>query len=293
MSENDYYGAARENIMLELRRQVRELASQELPAAEIERRLDHGLTATESELLLNIIRHEVAYARRTHDLEATHVHSAPDAVELPPTVAEIRSMAALARPWSYFRTHYGLALAALAIFVAGVLLGSALTSGGGKRRASTSAHAGAAGKSSTRSIPASRATTTRHRSVPSAGARHRPLASRPAPEQQPPPQSATAGPPIDAASATRLNDRGFRLISSGSYDQAIPLLRRAVASYSSRTTDVTYAYALYNLGRALRLSGRPREAIPLLEQRLRIDNQRATVARELEAAQRGARRGEH
>jgi tetratricopeptide (TPR) repeat protein len=80
---------------------------------------------------------------------------------------------------------------------------------------------------------------------------------------------------------------------SGSYDKAIPLLRRAVAAYSPQTTDATYAYALYNLGRSLRLSGRPREAIPLLEQRLRIDNQRATVARELEAAHRSARGGAH
>jgi tetratricopeptide (TPR) repeat protein len=82
-------------------------------------------------------------------------------------------------------------------------------------------------------------------------------------------------------------------MGSGSYDKAVPLLRRAVAAYSPNTTDLTYAYALYNLARSLRLSGRPREAIPLLERRMRIDNQRATVARELEAARRSARRENH
>jgi tetratricopeptide (TPR) repeat protein len=76
---------------------------------------------------------------------------------------------------------------------------------------------------------------------------------------------------------------------AGRYERAIPLLRRAVAAAWHAGTDLTYAYALYNLGRSLRLSGRAREAIPLLERRLRIDNQREKVARELEVARREAR----
>ena len=73
---------------------------------------------------------------------------------------------------------------------------------------------------------------------------------------------------------------------AGRYQQAIPLLRRAVASFPQGSTDLTYAYALYNLGRSLRLAGRPQEAIPLLERRLRFENQRDVVARELAASRR-------
>jgi tetratricopeptide (TPR) repeat protein len=68
----------------------------------------------------------------------------------------------------------------------------------------------------------------------------------------------------------------------------VPVLERAVASFPKGTDDLNYAYALYNLGHALRLSGRPREAIPLLERRLEIPNQTATVSRELEAARADA-----
>jgi hypothetical protein len=62
------------------------------------------------------------------------------------------------------------------------------------------------------------------------------------------------------------------------------LLRRAVAAYAKGSTDLGYAYALYNLGRSLRLAGRPGEAIPYLVRRLRFDNQRGVVRRELAAA---------
>ena len=62
------------------------------------------------------------------------------------------------------------------------------------------------------------------------------------------------------------------------------MLRRAVASFPQGTTDINYAYALFNLGHALRLDGRPAEAIPILERRLQIPDQTDTVQRELDAA---------
>jgi len=68
----------------------------------------------------------------------------------------------------------------------------------------------------------------------------------------------------------------------------VPVLRRAVDAFPSGSTQLEYAFALYNLGRSLRLSGRPGEAVPILEQRLRFPNQRATVERELEAARSAA-----
>jgi hypothetical protein len=41
---------------------------------------------------------------------------------------------------------------------------------------------------------------------------------------------------------------------------------------------------MYDLGRALQLSGQRAAAVPVLEQRLQIDNQRAAVREALEVA---------
>jgi predicted Ser/Thr protein kinase len=94
----------------------------------------------------------------------------------------------------------------------------------------------------------------------------------------------------DPAAGAQLNEQGYSLIQAGQYDQAIPVLRRAVASFPQGTTDINYAYALYNLGHALRLAGRPEEAIPILEQRLKIPDQTDTVQQELDAARAAAAR---
>jgi tetratricopeptide (TPR) repeat protein len=88
----------------------------------------------------------------------------------------------------------------------------------------------------------------------------------------------------DPAAGTALNEQGFALIQQGRYEEAVPVLERAVESFPERTTDIHYAYALYNLGNALRLSGQPEEAIPILKQRLEIPNQIPVVQRELAAA---------
>jgi eukaryotic-like serine/threonine-protein kinase len=108
-----------------------------------------------------------------------------------------------------------------------------------------------------------------------------------APAPEPEPEQPSGG---TDASGAELNDQGFQLMNAGRYDEAIPVLQRAVESLSG-TNDVTYAYALFNLGRSLRLAGRPDEAIPILEQRLAIPNQRGVVKRELEAARREAGQG--
>jgi tetratricopeptide (TPR) repeat protein len=108
-----------------------------------------------------------------------------------------------------------------------------------------------------------------------------------APAPEPEPEQPSGG---DNASGAELNDQGFKLMNAGRYDEAIPVLQRAVESLSG-TNDVSYAYALFNLGRSLRLAGRPDEAIPILEQRLAIPNQRGVVRRELDAARREAGQG--
>ena len=88
-----------------------------------------------------------------------------------------------------------------------------------------------------------------------------------------------------------LNDQGYALMGQGRYGDAVPLLQRSVTAFrdQGRTGELGYAYALYNLGRSLRLAGRPADAIPYLEERLRVsDNQRDVVERELAAARAAA-----
>jgi hypothetical protein len=57
---------------------------------------------------------------------------------------------------------------------------------------------------------------------------------------------------------------------------------------SADPSSLTYAYALYDLGRALMLSGDPKDAVPLLEQRLKIPNQTSVVQQTLDQAKRAA-----
>lgn len=111
-------------------------------------------------------------------------------------------------------------------------------------------------------------------------------------------QSEGAAQPVSAPAAVpegndpvrggELNEEGFALIQAGEYEAAVPVLEAAVRAFPPGTEDIDYAYALYNLGDALRLSGRPRAAIPILERRLEIPDQTETVEAELEAARREA-----
>jgi eukaryotic-like serine/threonine-protein kinase len=153
----------------------------------------------------------------------------------------------------------------VAAIAAGVLAASALNGGDGSPDGSRGDRSAANRPS--RSTPERQGTDT----------------TAPAPAGEQGGQAGTAG-------AAGLNDQGFALMKGGRYEQAIPLLQKAVAGFPAGSRDLTYAYALYNLGRSLRLAGRPAEAIPLLERRLGIPNQRETVARELAAARRAAAR---
>src|SRR5688572_23755893 len=118
-----------------------------------------------------------------------------------------------------------------AAVITGLLIGSALTGDGGGSDTDRQRNARAEPRQQTRGGPTG-------------------------PSDQPPPSTS-------AANATGLNDQGFRLMNAGRYEEAIPLLERAVDA--ARDGSLTQAYALYNLGRSLRLVGRPDEAIPLLE----------------------------
>jgi serine/threonine-protein kinase len=108
-------------------------------------------------------------------------------------------------------------------------------------------------------------------------------APAPAPEEQP---SETAS--YDPERGAALNEEGFRLMNQGDYNGAVGKLQEAVKLFPSDSTDIRYAYALYNLGKSLRLAGRPDEAIPYLEKRLNWNDQRDTVQRELDLAKQQA-----
>jgi tetratricopeptide (TPR) repeat protein len=117
-------------------------------------------------------------------------------------------------------------------------------------------------------------------------AEEEPPAAAPAPEEEP----AETG-SYDEARGTELNDEGFRLMNAGDYDGAVAVLQQAVDSFPPNTGNITYAYALYNLGRSLRLAGRPGDAIPILERRLEIPDQTEKVQAELDLAKQEAGQG--
>jgi len=98
-------------------------------------------------------------------------------------------------------------------------------------------------------------------------------------------------PAIDPARGAALNEQGFALMGQGDFAGAVPLLRQAVASWPEDSTDIEYAYALFNLGKSLNQSGSPAEAIPFLEKRLNWPNQRGVVKKELELARQNAGQG--
>lgn len=99
------------------------------------------------------------------------------------------------------------------------------------------------------------------------------------------------------AVATALESRGHDLLAAGDYSAALPVLRQAVAATGvlpgtclepRQPGCLIYAFALYDLGRALRLSGDPQAAVAILQRRIQIDNYRSIVAYELQLARQEA-----
>jgi serine/threonine protein kinase len=111
-------------------------------------------------------------------------------------------------------------------------------------------------------------------------AKSKPSAPKPKPGGGVPAPAAQA----DPAEAARLNDEGFGLIGDGRFEEAVPVLRRSVSLFGNETGDINYAYALFNLGHALREAGRAEEAVPVLRERLKFPDQTEVVRDELAAA---------
>ncbi len=194
--------------------------------------------------------------------------------EPPPPAAPARSTS--------HRGRWG-AIAALLAFVAALAVLALVALGGDdegqpQRRSQQQAQAG--GETSKK--PA------QEREAPAAAAAAQPEETAEAPEEsaesEPATTSTSEPESSDTAGGSALNEQGYEMIQAGEYDAAVPVLEEAVASFPEGSEDLAYAYALFNLGNALRLSGRPEEAIPILERRLEIPNQTGTVEEELEAA---------
>jgi serine/threonine-protein kinase len=160
-----------------------------------------------------------------------------------------------------------IALAAAVFLLAAVI--AALAGGGGSDRQ-----------------PAARHTTSNK-----APAKHK---AKPKPKPKPQPaaitQSQQTQPAPQPADKSALAAQGHQLIAQGNYNGAIAVLSRAVQGCPVSTTDPC-AYALFDLGHALRLAGRPSEAIPVLQQRLQNPDQRPVVERELALAEAAANGG--
>jgi serine/threonine-protein kinase len=215
-------------------------------------------------------------------LEDTLGTEAEPAAAPPPTEVTAR-LAPVARqppprpaaPAAAPRRRWGPVL--VAAILVGLLAGAAIAAFQG----------GGSGDSERRAESTPQRTTTAERTQseePAAPAETPAAPESQAPEEEPQPAESGGDP-------SALNAQGHDLISAGDYAGAVDVLRRATQDCPVERTDPC-AFALYNLGHALRLAGRPDEAIPVLEQRLQNPNQRGTVRSELDKARKAARKGE-
>lgn len=174
-----------------------------------------------------------------------------------------------AQPAASRRRGRALALVALAIVILGVVAVGLAASGGGstKHAASTQARVN-------RTVAG---TARRHHSAP----RHTKATT-----STPAPTSSTATTPTAPTSPLQLQQTGHDEMLNGDYQTAIGTLRQAVSA--SDPGSLTYAYALYDLGRSLVLGGDPHSAIPVLQQRLKIPNQTGVVRQMLNQALQAA-----
>jgi tetratricopeptide (TPR) repeat protein len=234
-----------------------------------------SLRRTLSEVTASTTRRVAATPRRV--ATAPRSPSAPSrrrpSAAVPPRRAALTEPV-LARSDPARPRHRGraVALVALAVVILGVI-GVALAAGGG----GSSHHPDSSAQARVTHAAASPA--PRHRPAPKRAA----TATTSTPARTSSTTTATA--PV-VPSAVQLQQTGHNEIASGDYQTAIGTLRQAVSA--SDPGSLTYAYALYDLGRALVLGGDPSGAIPVLQQRLKIPNQTGVVRHMLNQALQAA-----
>ena len=177
-------------------------------------------------------------------------------------------------------------------------VGALLAFTGGGDDSSKQQAAASAKKKKAKKEPKAAAAPAQEEPAQEEPAQEEPAQDEPAPTEQPAPSGSgsydvpqPAG--TSAAEGSRLNAQGKSLSDSGDYAGAIPVLERAVRAFPAGTTatsSIDYAYTLFNLGHALVRAGRPDDAVPVLEERLKNPDQRATVQAELDAARQQASR---
>jgi eukaryotic-like serine/threonine-protein kinase len=147
---------------------------------------------------------------------------------------------------------------------------------------STLALAGLGGGSGSPKKTAARSTTRAAQTATHARSKaaHRPAPTTTTPTASTPTPTTPAAP--TPPSAEQLQATGHNELAAGNYPQAIATLRKALAT--ADPSSLTYAYGLYDLGVALLKSGNPAAAVPVLEQRIKIPNQTATVKAALDQA---------
>jgi eukaryotic-like serine/threonine-protein kinase len=85
---------------------------------------------------------------------------------------------------------------------------------------------------------------------------------------------------------SQLDSQGHAMMLAGNYTGAIAAMRQVLAATPS--DSLLHVYALFDLGRSLRLSGDPQAAIPVLKQRLSYHVETGVVRTELLLAERAA-----
>ncbi len=112
-----------------------------------------------------------------------------------------------------------------------------------------------------------------------------PRSCRPSVTTAPPAADPTEPPPEEpTASASELNDEGFRLMQAGEFEAAQPLLEQAVAA---GTGDLTEAYASYNLAFTRLSLGRCDGVLELLARSEQLQGKRKEISRLRREAERG------
>ena len=188
------------------------------------------------------------------------------------------------------------ALAALLLCAAAAV--ALIASGGG---GSDTPRASAPEQTATATATATRTATPDRTSTPTATRTPTPTPTE-APAQQPAGQGngkakantkARTAPAASGGNAAQLQLQAFRLNNAGRPAEALPLAERSVQLCAGSTQVNPCAYALYEYAKALRLTGDPRRAIQVLEERKRRfpGNQPGAVERELALARQAAGQG--
>ncbi len=170
-------------------------------------------------------------------------------------------------------------LAALALLaVIGIVLLADGGSGGGGQPSPTATR-----------TPKQTATPTPAKTrTPTPTATHTPTPT-PTPTQTAAPTATPTPPAPSAADPSALEAKGHGELQAGNYPAALNDLGAAVKACGNSTAVDPCAYAMYDLADALMRSGRPQDAIPILQARLqRFDNQNGTVKALLRRAEREA-----